>query len=889
MADTKQIAEKKINQKYNELKKRRRDLGGKIGTIIKANHGAWVQVYAKGRIYSHHSVGTYEVHGSILNLYIARNEFNHNPRIGRREFGFPIADESKSPNGLHSMSVFEWGRIIALPGTYGGVGVSGNICAHWLGMGGGQSIFGYPINSNSRAAGGEIVFCERGLYYFDEQKEKYPFNISVNPPLLGNPAILKPDDKQFNFTINCDRTQFEKLGGIAGLAQIINNRYYLQQTGTTRRIPLGLQSNVRHTSKITSVNFSIPAANSLINRTLYDIVFRMDNGRYYPLSPHALYTKKSWDDFGLIHATDIHVARRIDGFRTKLKNAKKKYNRTDLENGIEKINNWNDRFRDLIRYANKLHEQGLLDGIIATGDIVDYLFEERDNKFGGGNFEFFKKLVLGKVKYPHKEATVEELKVPIFTTLGNHDYRINPYKLLAELSVFWGVINLKTIKQFDNYNINETEARAIQDGRPKEEPVTLSSGQIYEKEYGKPEIDKDAARKMVAIDKAPKYYLKYINRDFSYSVKLGQNRLLMLDAGHDVGTPDGILETLAAYTVFGSEDTKSSVLKGTPNTKGFVQTDLNLVAQALSEADGAIIIGTHSPPINTHGKEYPHYFRETEHYNADEKEVANYLRRRGEFPNHPSQKNYRLFTNDLIVKQVKKNFKDWPLNKTSYFKTGNHENYLDFGVSRGDYMKDFLKLCAGGFKTYGQNKINRAVDLVLFGHVHARVEMRIKWNKTLEYYHDFYTENPDKYYYSLKYTDKYGSFRGVSIQVDKDAKLNEKVDKENWRLKVPPYSDPLSATSNPTKWWEKHRPLFIQGAPLGPLDNNPSGTEPNFQGARLISVSNNVIGEIKQISSDEIAQVTEPNWLEPLLHIMMTPKKEDKWLEPLLHIMMASE
>lgn len=877
MADSKTTAEKKIYQKWDELRKKRVNLGRKSGTIVRAPYGGWYQVFEKGRIYSHHSVGTYEVHGNNLKPYLERNQYDVNRRIGRREFGFPTADEKRTPDNLYPLSQFEWGQIIAFPGTYGGVSISGDIYTFWKGLGAGFSSLGYPINGNTRVAGGEAVFFERGCLFLDKSKSSRPFSIAIHPPLLGRPAMVTSSDKTLDFIVKISgQSAFRSLGGLPVLANLLNDRYYLQEVGTYHRIPLILQSYSIQSPREVKVHLSIPANRTLKDRTLYDIVFRMDNRRYYALSPHAVYAKASWDNFGLVHATDIHIARRIDGFRKKLIRAKNKYRRTDLDEGIKHLNNWNDRFRDLIRYANQLHKRGKLDAIIATGDIVDYLFEERDNKHGGGNFEYFKKLVLGKLRYPDSNEKQEELKVPIFTTLGNHDYRINPYKLLAELSIFWGAIDVKTIEQYSGYNITETEARAIQDGRPKKRIRNPQTGLIFEKEYGKPEIDSDQAKKMVAIDKAPKYYLKYINRDFSYSVKLGQNRLLMLDAGYDVGTPDGILDTLIAYgTMFGSEDTKT-ILKGSPNTRGLQASDLELVAKALNEAKGAVIIGTHSPPINTHGKEYPHYFRETEHLTADDKEIANYLRRRGEFPNHPSQNSYHFFTNDVIVKQVGKNFKDWPLSGTPYFKTGDHENYLDFGVSRGDYMKDFLKLCAGGFATYGRNKINRPVDLVLFGHVHSRVEMRLKWRASrLEYYHDFYTENPEKYYASLKYTDKYGSYKGVRIVVDKDAKLNEDV--SNGVLKVPPYSSPLSDASDPVEWWRNHRPLFIQGAPSGPLDNKirPRETEPNFQGVRLISVSNNAITKATQIPDDELRK-------------LLMPANDSKWLEAVLNVMLAA-
>lgn len=883
MPDSKATALAKITQKWSNLQKKGLDLGIAQSDVTSAGYGGWYRIFEKGRIYSHQTIGTYEVHGNILNVYLRRKAYANNPTLGRREFGFPKSDEARTPDQRFSVSHFEWGQIISLPGTWGGVAISGEIYKAWIKSPVADHLhgLGYPINGNVKKAGGEIVFFERGLMYYNKKNSSIPVQVTIEPPLIGNPAIIKPDQEESLIEVTAPQRNVELMGGPNVLVQAVQNRFYLQKVGSNIRIPLIL--SLSEFDKQVRFSFSMIPGHVLENRTLYDLVFKMDNGRFYPFSPHAFYARDNWIDFSLIHATDIHVARRIDTFRSKLVRAKEKYKRTDLDEGIKHLNNWNDGFRDLICYANSLHEKGLLDGIIATGDLVDYLFEDRDNRKGGGNFEFFRQLILGKVKYPDSSKKQEELKIPIFTTLGNHDYRPNAYKLIFGVGP-GGAASIKTVRLYSNYNINETEARAIQDGRPPKTINTPAGLQTYS--YGRPTLSFKGAERMIKTAE-PMYYFRYINSRISYMVKLGKHRLVMLDAGPDVGLPEGFWDALK--TAFGNSESedKATIYKGTPNTRGFKTEELNLtsIAQKETQGQGLIIIGTHSPLINTKGSEYPHYFRETEHPTADEKEVANYLRR--QVPIHPQP--FQNLTNAVLLKRVKKEYKDWPLKSTSYFKTGDHKNLMDWGVSRGE-IERFLKLCVG---INLSNRLVRPVDLILFGHAHSWVEIRLKWDRQkqeFQYYNDFYSENPSVYYSSNKYKGEFGAYKRVYIRLVKGAVPNGKVSKikdsfwgESLLLKIPNYSHPLNESKNPVQWWEQHRPLFIRGAPLGPSDNNTrrdknenkNRPDPSFEGCKLIEVQNDTIARISQVSRNEVSKdnreqpIASNNWLEPVLHIMM--------------------
>lgn len=114
MSDSISVATIKIANKKSELLQRRFDIGAPSGQIVQAGYGGYYQVFQNGRIYSHHAVGTYEIHGGILQKFLSRNGVDVSPGMQRREFGFPQSDEFLTPEG-YPVSRFEWGEIIYSP------------------------------------------------------------------------------------------------------------------------------------------------------------------------------------------------------------------------------------------------------------------------------------------------------------------------------------------------------------------------------------------------------------------------------------------------------------------------------------------------------------------------------------------------------------------------------------------------------------------------------------------------------------------------------------------------------------------------------------------------------------------------------------------------------
>ncbi|MDQ3930840.1 MAG: metallophosphoesterase, partial [Chloroflexota bacterium] len=539
-----------------------------------------------------------------------------------------------------------------------------------------------------------------------------------------------------------------------------------------------------------------------------------------------------------IHATDLHISSRVDTFKPRLREL-------GFEEGAEACSNYNDALRDLTRYANALHDAGTLDLIVMTGDLTDYIYEAGDDRAGGGNFAFFERIIRGQAPSPEGVAN-PELRVPIFTVLGNHDYRPNPYDLLCDLDLgdtgsfdyfpdwLWSPERTKNIGAFGSFNLTQAEASALQGGK-------------------NPCLNMKDANAVVSVDPDKlTYYRQRINDMDSYVVELGPHRIVMLDSRWEEGIIKRSFESFLKVVSGQINEDSRNWLAQHPNLVGFDKEEVALVREALKDAgtDGIVVVGVHGPPLNPSGDEYAHYFRETEHPTADPEEVLGYLRRRDAFA-------FRHRGMLPIPADVEEVYKSWPRTGTPYFKRGGVGDLLDYGISKGS-ADDFLCLCAG-------EGASRPMDLVLCGHIHRNVEYRVGLDsegQTL-FYIDFYSENPRMYYNTVCNMDIHsedGVLRKgdqIHIEVEEGAQLGAvptPVQAGHGKLSVPPYATPLESAADPRAWWEEHRPLVMQTAALGPMDTNQRADMPNasFQGFRVISVEDGAISRIRYVILTEL-------------------------------------
>lgn len=576
------------------------------------------------------------------------------------------------------------------------------------------------------------------------------------------------------------------------------------------------------------------AAVGLEDRLLYDVGLRGDDG-WHVIAPHAIYSRLAWNDFGIAHITDMHVAKRIDRFREVLRNAGR-------HDGAANLYNWNDRFRGFVRYANYLHGIGVLDVIIATGDNYDYQYEDGDDRADGGNAAFLRDLILGKAPGP-EFPDVEELRLPIFLIPGNHDYRVHPYALVFDLHALGGAagqVDLSRVPNYNGYRLSASDANVLNhylDGRPHIEGVVPPV----------PNLWPHAAARMVEVDEAiPAYRQCLVSDPGSYLIALGSHRIAMVDSRHDAGMVTEILDAIRVKLGFGNEN-EDAFVGGSPNCLGVSDEAFDDVALWLEDpqATGVFIVGLHAPLFNPPDDRHPYFLRETQRA-AQGDQVHGFL---------ASTYGSVFVLKPSVQAQIEHNHPTW-FPGPDYVKRVSNDDHLDHGVS-DENADELVKRLAGVGAP-------RSADLVLAGHTHCFNEYRVRklpGSDELAFYMDFYTQNPTNYYQS-KFMRGWVPPRGPNdpgwkvdsadtyVEVTPDATP----DASPWPVpydaltkyvvQVPGYATPLNAAPDPRAWWDEHRPLVLQTGALGPFKRLEF-----FSGFRVVAVKQDVIDKIHYVST----------------------------------------
>lgn len=850
----------KIEEKAAELSTRGRGMGQPVAA--EENAGAVdgrMRRYANGRIYFHPASEAHDVRGKILDRYLELGGPRRSPANdpGECVLGFPVSDEEATFDARYVASRFESGTIYSLP-DIGAVEVHTALYERWRKLGGAEGPLGHPALRQTRTGLGDVAFFERGCLYRGEATAGKVIECRFQLPPLGRPHIVRPDaDPSLRYAFawwQMSRADYSDIQrhrlGLGILGQLLDNKLALAPVGgggpvlpLSARVEEAVHPAIVPGQVRLNVTLSRMGA-PLAERQLYDVVLLAGDGRMHTIAPHAVYARSGWKDFGLMHITDIHVSRRIENIRADLR-------RRGRAESAEKVINFNDSFRDAIRYANHLHATGLLDGVIATGDLVDYIFENDDDRRGDGNLGYFRRLVLGTA--PSADGwPSEELRVPLFTVPGNHDYRPNPYELFFEIDI--PIVEDAHVTNHENWNLTDEDAIALVGGMPT--------------------YSRDFAARMVEIDQDNRPYQRTLgyggSPDGSYAVKLGNHTLVMIDTRWDVGVVDSLVDGMKVAMGFGSEDQRTFVA-GSPNLVGVSDAHVDLLTTSVEEGEnGVVIVAMHAPPINPKGNEFPFYFRETQHVAATAKQVHGYLLRQDPqafiFKADPRQF-FWTFSLDRGLDQ----HKGWNTDSTC-FKLGDTDDLLDFGCAR-DKVDELLRLCAGV-------GIRRPIDLLLCGHGHRNVEYRIEAaeNGKLRFFTDYYTENPNVYYRSYMIDGEpvlattahsmesvIAPIRERTHQVDVVVKDGAPPEgrmvpppsgstSQLRQVEVPPYPRPLSAATDAKAWWRQHRPLIVQTAGLGPIEASQRSADkkPVFNGFRVMLVRDDVISEMHYVTMTEL-------------------------------------
>ena len=324
------------------------------------------------------------------------------------------------------------------------------------------------------------------------------------------------------------------------------------------------------------------------NFVMFDIHSLNNQINYHSL----VISKQKWEDFTLVHATDLHLAERndriygivkkwaqssvkenvedfFDIIKKKLKISSKKKKEEGILSEIKiplrkRLINPNNQFRRFIKLMNRKVLKNELDLIVITGDIVDYTILSKLSKklrklnefsYEESNWVTFKNIILSIPSEKKYKGVLrgEELNCPIFTTLGNHDYRPFHYDLT------WG-------EMYKKIGLNASEAIALNE--------LFSASPISA---------------LTKTSLALKGYLSEVNASFDFSIKLGENLFIILNTGSD------------------SFKNLRDLITGHPSVTGISFKQIkyleNLINNVITDNTNTFLF-LHGPPLNSGGKKY---------------------------------------------------------------------------------------------------------------------------------------------------------------------------------------------------------------------------------------------------------------------------------------------
>lgn len=159
---------------------------------------------------------------------------------------------------------------------------------------------------------------------------------------------------------------------------------------------------------------------------LYDLVYRDRSEKRERVNFHSVQFVKSFGEgCKFIQVTDLHIATRNDEILDEV--LKVKYEKISRDDIAKRYINFNHNLRKFIQRANSMAEEGELDFVVITGDLVDFAFHGWEDEIilDENNWKTFVNIITGAGK--EKERNNPGIKIAVFTSTGNHDWRLRPY------------------------------------------------------------------------------------------------------------------------------------------------------------------------------------------------------------------------------------------------------------------------------------------------------------------------------------------------------------------------------------------------------------------------------------------------------------------------------
>jgi 3',5'-cyclic AMP phosphodiesterase CpdA len=524
-----------------------------------------------------------------------------------------------------------------------------------------------------------------------------------------------------------------------------------------------------------------------------------------------------------MHATDLHLARRNDEILADVLQHKEGRFSEEIRKSYV---NFNEHFRQFIQHANGLAEKGELDFVVMTGDLVDFANPGWVDKpcFAQSNWKTFVNILIGAENRPQSKG----LKVAVFTSLGNHDWRLHPYNPCLKDGKMFGLekdeIKDCVYKGFDSASLRPDDPRRREAERMSTEiyrymnvkgiqdkiklflapylantvfgrflwaflPAGLAGGLatwsstkvlsviiglvavllwLWLRWLTRKAVDLLVDNPLHAGPSAVHFYLKYVNPYFDYAFRCGPHWFIVMDTGADVFT--GRLLDGKNRSEFRKMSREDNIFGGSPDSRAF-ETDHTY-------CDWSQIVWLERV-LSAAGKQNP-----------DGRKLV--------FAHAPpinTEKSNKYVADNLA--ESKRSDPKW---------VPEEECNLTYGTIN-HYLSQFFHLCLG--RREGDPNFSNPqdkVDLVLSGHAHRNIEFRIGLG------------GQDKI---RIYTDDYSRW------------LNKALGN-------------APGVGQATQWWESYRPVIVQTGSCGPKGDED--LEPPY--FRRVTI--NSAGEIQEFLPDHL-------------------------------------
>lgn len=443
----------------------------------------------------------------------------------------------------------------------------------------------------------EVFNLDDRLRYLKRTSPKHTV-IGVLWPSLGNPEIIpvqRDGPALVEAIISLD--SMLEIGDIQGklipVGLIAERHEVILETLSVEKKPLNKIENrgrwgawiLQNTAMTYRVNFVVPQKYLTDNklRTLCNLQCNV-KGKIFEKANAVFLTSSSFDKLTVLYASDIHVASRWDDIEADVeKYFPAKKNVSSMVNTIlpfdsadmltnemfkKSFLNPNRAFSKLIREANVLFDRGEIEFLVLAGDLVDYKFKHERSDSGNGyedtEWSVFEDILMGRYR------DSERLRVPVFMTTGNHDYRLYPYSLQVYGIRHCGIPDDFTMEYLRRYGNMRSITYHISDL----DSIRIDSG----------------------IDNSLNYYYQKLNPFDDYSFKLGGVKHIFIDTGSDnVCHLSNLFSSRRWLFVKGLQNAVEN-----PNSNGLQDDQLKFIESEIMCEDTAtpVILYTHAPFIN---------------------------------------------------------------------------------------------------------------------------------------------------------------------------------------------------------------------------------------------------------------------------------------------------